>query len=108
MKTYKLFDSEQSLMESMGSETRKIVRIGERKICLVLNQGEFHAFDHLCPHNQHSLFEGTINYKNEVVCPLHSYRFNLADGSECEQRTKPLKIHALKIESDGVFLDVNS
>lgn len=91
----------------MGSESRKIVRIGDKRICLVLNNGEFHAFDHLCPHNQHSLLEGTINYQNEVVCPLHSYRFSLKDGSECEQRTRPLKIHSLKIKSDGVFLEVN-
>ncbi|KYG83475.1 Rieske (2Fe-2S) protein [Roseivirga echinicomitans] len=107
MKSFKLFDSKNELLERMGVNERSIVRIGDHRICLVLNAGEFHAFDHLCPHNQHSLFEGTINYKNEVVCPLHSYRFSLKDGSECEQRTKPLRIHALKIENDGVFLQVN-
>mgnify|MGYP003624262508 FL=1 len=104
MKSFKLFDSKHELMERMREDGRSIVRIGEKKICLVLNQGEFHAFDHLCPHNQHSLLEGAINYKNEVVCPLHAYRFSLKDGSECEQRTRPLKIHSIKIENDGVFL----
>lgn len=107
MKSFKLFNSKEELMERMGKDGRNIVRIGAKKICLILNKGEFHVFDHLCPHNQYSLLEGTINYKNEVVCPLHSYRFSLDDGRECEQRTKPLKIHSLKIESDGVFLQVN-
>ncbi|WP_421977337.1 Rieske (2Fe-2S) protein [Roseivirga seohaensis] len=107
MTSYKLFDSKEELLQRLGDEGRKIIRIGDKKICLVLNQGEFHVFDHLCPHNQHSLLEGAINYKNEVVCPLHAYRFSLKDGMECEQRTKPLKIHSLKIENSGVFLQVN-
>jgi nitrite reductase/ring-hydroxylating ferredoxin subunit len=104
MRRFKLFDTKEDLIESLDENGRLIIRIGERKICLMQHEGQFHVFDHLCPHNKHSLFEGVINFKSEVVCPLHAYRFSLRDGVECEQRTAALKIHELTFEDPAVFL----
>jgi nitrite reductase/ring-hydroxylating ferredoxin subunit len=104
MDRLKLFNSKDELLERLDENGRLIIRIGERKLCLVLHNDHFHVFDHLCPHNKHSLFEGLINFQAEVVCPLHSYRFSLKDGQECEGRTAPLKVHSLGFEDSKVFL----
>lgn len=104
MKRFKLFDTKEDLIESLDENGRLIIRIGDRKICLMQHEEQYHVFDHLCPHNKHSLFEGLINYQSEVVCPLHSYRFSLKDGVECEHRSAPLIIHKLGYEDLGVFL----
>ena len=81
-----------------------MVRIGERRICIFHLDAGFKAFDNLCPHNGHSLLEGTTNYLGEVVCPLHGYRFSLKDGKESESRCSDLTIHQIDITNDGVFL----
>jgi nitrite reductase/ring-hydroxylating ferredoxin subunit len=107
MRRFKLFDTKEDLIESLDENGRLIIRIGERKICLMQHEGQYHVFDHLCPHNKHSLFEGVINFQSEIVCPLHSYRFSLKDGVECEQRTAALMVHKLGFESLGVFLYLN-
>jgi nitrite reductase/ring-hydroxylating ferredoxin subunit len=104
MSRFKLFNSKAELLEKLDENGRLIIRIGERKLCLVLHKDSFHVFDHLCPHNKHSLFEGIINFQSEVVCPLHAYRFSLKDGMECEGRTAPLKIHSLGFEEAAVYL----
>uniref|UniRef100_UPI00404823BD Rieske (2Fe-2S) protein n=1 Tax=Roseivirga sp. TaxID=1964215 RepID=UPI00404823BD len=104
MKRFKLFDTKDDLLESLDENGRLIIRIGEQKICLMRHEEQFHIFDHLCPHNKHSLFDGLINFQSEVVCPLHSYRFSHKDGVECEQRTAALKIHELRFEDPHVYL----
>lgn len=104
MKWYKLFNSELKLKAAIGSSGKKIIRIGERRVCLFFHDGAFLAFDNLCPHNMHSLFEGNINHLKEIVCPLHGYRYNLKDGRECEGKSGDLKIHKVEVRPEGVYL----
>lgn len=107
MKWYKLFADETQLTNALGDQGRRMVRVGERRLCLVRQGQQYHAFDNLCPHNKHSLLEGQINYLKEVVCPLHGYRYSLKDGLECEGRSGSLIIHKLEIRDDGIFLGLN-
>ena len=108
MKSYRLAENKEDLTAKLDEQGKRIIRLGERKICLFLHQDEFYVFDHLCPHNKHPLFDGAINFQNEVVCPLHAYRFSLKDGRECENRTAALVIHKLKFKLEGVFLEVST
>jgi nitrite reductase/ring-hydroxylating ferredoxin subunit len=108
MKWYKLFDTESKLRNALGEAGRKIVRIGDKRVCLFLHENTYHAFDNLCPHNMHSLFEGKVNYLSEIVCPLHGYRYNLLDGRECEGKSGDLIIHKLEVRTEGVFLGLNN
>ncbi len=108
MKWYRLFDSEVRLQAALGASGRKMVRIGEKRVCLFFHEGAFHAFDNLCPHNMHSLFEGNINYLKEIVCPLHGYRYNLKDGRECEGKSGDLTVHSLEIRPEGVYLGLRN
>ena len=85
-----------------------MIRIGEKRFCIFHIDSGFKVFDNLCPHNGHSLLEGQVNHLNEIVCPLHGYRFNINDGRECELRTHDLQIHKIEIEPNGVFLNIYS
>lgn len=107
MKWFRLFESEDKLNAALENTGRKMLRVGDRRLCLFRNGQHFHVFDNLCPHNKHSLFEGNINFQDEIVCPLHGYRYKLKDGLECDGRSGALTIHALDIRSDGVFLGLN-
>ena len=108
MKWYRLFENKDKLITALGADGRRLVRIGDKKVCLFHHDGVFHAFDNLCPHNMHSLLEGNINYLNEVVCPLHGYRYSLTDGRECEGKSTELSIHKLEVREEGVFLGLNN
>ena len=83
-----------------------MVRIGEKRVCIFHLESGYKVFDNLCPHNGQSLLDGTTNYLEEIVCPLHGYRFNLKDGKECESRSPDLTIHAIEITEHGVFLQL--
>ena len=102
-----MFEDQAQLDQALGAPARKMVRIGEKRLCLVKHEGQYHAFDNLCPHNKHSLLEGSINYLEEVVCPLHGYRYSLKDGLECEGKSAALKVHKVEFRANGVFLGVN-
>jgi nitrite reductase/ring-hydroxylating ferredoxin subunit len=103
-KSYKLFNSASDIQKAIPLGSKKMVRIGEKRVCIFNHDSGFKVFDNLCPHNGHSLLEGTINYLGEVVCPLHGYRFNLKNGKEGESRCRDLIIHQIDITIDGVFL----
>ena len=107
MKWYRLFATEEQLKTALAPHSRKMLRVGDRRLCLFEHSGRYHVFDNLCPHNKHSLLEGNINFQNEIVCPLHGYRYALSDGLECEGRSGSLSIHSLEIRPDGVFLGLH-
>lgn len=48
--------------------------------CIAKINGEIFAIDNLCPHKGASLGLGEI-VGDEIICPLHQWRFNLKDGS---------------------------
>lgn len=108
IKWYKLFHTEDKLRAALGEAGRKMVRIGQKRVCLFLHEDAFYAFDNLCPHNMHSLFEGNVNYLKEIVCPLHGYRYSLKDGRECEGKSGDLVIHSLEVRPEGVYLGLRN
>lgn len=103
-KTFKLFNNESELQSAIPPGTNKMIRIGERRVCIINHESGFKVFDNLCPHNGHSLLEGDVNYLGEVVCPLHGYRFSLKNGKEGESRCADLTIHQIDITNSGVLL----
>ena len=52
----------------------------KQEYCIVNLEGELHAIDNLCPHQSASLGLGEIK-GDEIICPLHQYRFNLKTGA---------------------------
>ena len=103
-KTFKLFESAEALNRVIPKGAKKMVRIGEKRVCIFHLADGFKVFDNLCPHNGHSLLDGDVNYLEEIVCPLHGYRYSLNDGRECQSRTNDLQLHELQISDEGVFL----
>jgi len=86
----------------------QLVKLGERRICIAHSEEGYSAVSDTCPHLGESLSRGSINYLNEVICPLHGYRFKLKDGRECQQRTPDLDIYKIELREDGLFLGVVS
>lgn len=83
-----------------------LLRVGDKKIALIRKENDWLAVDNSCPHQHESLAGGQINAQNEIICPLHEYRFNLTTGRECRNRTKDLTTYPVKI-NEGLYLGFN-
>ncbi|MDZ4715040.1 MAG: Rieske 2Fe-2S domain-containing protein [Cytophagales bacterium] len=92
-------------MESLlvMNQPRQLI-VGSKRICLVRTDDGIRAVEDKCTHNGESLSKGKVNYLGEVVCPWHSYRFNLATGRESSERSRDLITYPLKAEPDGIFI----
>ncbi|WP_370088365.1 Rieske (2Fe-2S) protein [Ekhidna sp.] len=102
---FKLFESKAKAKEVLANNQPRLVRAGSKEICIVLSSETIFAFQNECAHMGERLHGGKINYLNEIVCPLHTYRFNIKTGEEAQGRCNSLKTY-LVIESDeGIFID---
>ncbi|MBY0425289.1 MAG: Rieske (2Fe-2S) protein [Cytophagales bacterium] len=100
----KVFDSQEEAEKEIPIHTAVKVRIGEKSICLARSSQGYHAVSDTCPHLGASLSGGNINRWNEVVCPWHSYKFNLKTGDETTGYGYRVKRYPVEISDDGIFI----
>lgn len=83
----------------------RVVRIENKKILLANHDRKFYAFEKNCPHMGHPLEDGRINPYGEIVCSLHTYRFDLATGSESSKRCRDLELFPVFEENEKLVID---
>lgn len=103
----KLFESEDKAKEILVDNHPRLIRARGKEICIVRKGNHFYAFQNACTHMGENLYKGTTNYLNEIVCPLHTYRFNMKTGEEAEQRCNALKTYTITISQEGVFIEID-
>jgi nitrite reductase/ring-hydroxylating ferredoxin subunit len=102
MKTFILGRKLEELKSLIPQKQIKTIKLGENKICLSRNGDSFFAFELLCPHRKADLSQGTINYKDEIVCPLHEYRFDLITGQVSNAICQDLTIYRTELTEEGL------
>jgi len=75
-------------------------------ICLANVNGELGALDNRCPHRGGPLGQGWIDGES-VVCPWHSWTFNVKTGVAEFPVHERVTVFPVKIVGDGVFVDVD-
>lgn len=106
MKRVKVFDDIEKAKDVIKDSTSILVIINNKKICLTRHKETFYASDDKCPHQFESLSKGSVNYIGEIICPLHSYRYDLKTGRECQMRTADLKTYPVEINNNGLFITI--
>ena len=76
-----------------------------RSICLARHQGDLAALDNVCPHRQGPLGQGWIE-GNAVLCPWHSWAFNLQTGIADPPERARVDVFSLRIEEECVLIDI--
>jgi len=66
--------------ENIPEREGRAVRIGAREIAIFNLGDRFLATDNRCPHQGGPLCDGIVT-GSSVVCPLHTWKVNLASGS---------------------------
>jgi nitrite reductase/ring-hydroxylating ferredoxin subunit len=65
----------------------RVETVGEHEVAIFNVDGAIYAIDDLCPHVGGPLHSGPVDAAEKTVtCPLHSWDFRLADGTNCQGR----------------------
>jgi len=81
---------------------------GNKRILICNVDGEYHAVDDNCTHEDASLYLGALH--GEVVkCSLHGGKFNVRTGAPVEEPAcSPLHVYALEVRDDGIYVDTGN
>jgi nitrite reductase/ring-hydroxylating ferredoxin subunit len=81
-------------------------RAGDRVLALYKINGQLHATDGLCTHEQARLCDGLVS--GEVVeCPRHNARFHIPSGKVLRRPAKiDLLVHEVRVENGRVLVKI--
>jgi len=92
--------------DEIAPDEPKKVTVGSEEIALFRVDGEIFATHNICTHAYASLADG-FQEGGEIECPLHEGRFDVKTGKAlCPPVSEGLKIFAVKVEGDDVFVQV--
>jgi len=104
MKWIKLFDNQAKFQERVVLERIFNVSVNGILVSILRKEQGIFAFKSTCPHAGASLSDGFVNNSNEIVCPLHGYRFSLHDGKEKSGHSCELPLYATSLREDGFYI----
>src|ERR1700761_9492545 len=80
-----------------AGQVREVI-LGERALCVANLNGDICVLDGTCPHEGGPLGEGTIE-EGRVVCPWHSYAFELHTGEAKDDPELKAEVLEAKVEN---------
>jgi len=80
------------------------INVEGQKICIIKTTKGLKACSSICPHASGDLSTGFLDKKENIVCPVHGYRFNLNHGRDTFNEGFFLKIFRIKENDDGLFV----
>lgn len=90
-----------------GSNNIAIVKLDHKKICIGVFQEKLFAFAFKCPHAGGIMADGFIDPLGNVVCPLHRYKYSMANGRNVSGEGFFLSHWEVEEREEGVFVDLN-
>ncbi len=75
------------------------------QVCVANLNGELMALDNICPHRQGPLGQGWIEGE-AVVCPWHSWAFNLRSGVSEYPANERVGAFSIKVEGADVLVKI--
>lgn len=88
----------------LGKVAKLIIK--DKPYALVHSPNGFYGTAYKCPHRNEPLTKGHINAFNELICPLHEYRFNLTTGQEASHRCHHLTLYQISVHEDGLYINI--
>jgi nitrite reductase (NADH) small subunit len=87
-------------------EGREFTVGGERVAVFRGRDGRLYACEGVCPHQGGRISDGILG-GGQVVCPLHSYKFDLADGRQVGAACEPLRTFPVWLDDgDSLMLQL--
>ncbi|MFT3702869.1 MAG: Rieske 2Fe-2S domain-containing protein [Agriterribacter sp.] len=81
-----------------------VAEVNGKKLCIGKFNNLLFGFAYKCPHAGGFLSEGYIDAIGNVVCPIHRYKFNMANGRNITGEGYFLKTWPVKTEDESIFI----
>jgi ferredoxin-nitrite reductase len=91
-------------LEEIRDGTGKLVRINGEEVAVFRVGERLYALQNLCPHQGGQLSQGWLQGE-EVVCPVHAYRFHLKTGACSTDRRLKARVFRLVAARDGFAIE---
>lgn len=86
-------------------ENKLTETVVENKIVALLRRGDdIFAFAATCPHAGARLCDGWVDVEGRIVCPLHKYRFDPANGRNTSGEGYKLKTYPVEIREENIYV----
>ncbi len=82
------------------------LQIDGKSICIIKTANGLKACSSKCPHASGDLSSAFLDNRENIICPVHHYRFNLNNGRDTNGEGYFLKIFSIKENEDGIFLAI--
>lgn len=83
------------------------VEVDDEPVCLINLDGEFHAINDICTHEEASLSDGTI-IDGEIECPLHGGAFDICTGAPTNLPVVvAIEKYIVRVEGDEIQISLN-
>jgi nitrite reductase/ring-hydroxylating ferredoxin subunit len=92
------------LMDALSDGKITEVQIAGKLVCLLKKGDTVFAFSATCPHSGGKLCDGWLDAQGRVVCPLHKYRFNPANGHNTSGEGYKLKTYPIELKENSIFV----
>lgn len=91
---------------SFSENTLREVSVAEKRVGLVKKGEVVYAFAATCPHAGAPLCAGWLDAQGRIVCPLHKYRFDPANGRNTSGEGYKLKTYPVEIREDYIYIGI--
>jgi len=78
-------------------------QVHDRVVAIFKVDGQFYAIDDACPHMGASLSAGHLD-GCVIACPLHAWRFDVRDGTWCDNPRVATDSFPVTIKDDHVYV----
>ena len=89
-------------IDDLAVGSMKMVRVDDRRLCLVRTSEGVFALDHACPHEGYGMTQGSLD-GNLITCAWHNWKFRVDDG-RCVVGEEDINTHPAEIDSEGNVL----
>ena len=86
----------------------KAFEVGDQVVAVFLHGEKYYAIDDMCPHMGASLATGHFDVEQmNVACPWHGWRFDVRDGTWCDNRRIKTDVFAVRLVDDEIQISKN-
>jgi 3-phenylpropionate/trans-cinnamate dioxygenase ferredoxin subunit len=83
-----------------------LIEANGKTITLARHHEKLFGVAHKCPHAGGIVANGCIDAVGNVVCPLHRYKFSMANGRNVSGEGYYLKTYPVEVNENGVYIGV--
>lgn len=81
-----------------------LAEVGGKTVTLIKRGTAIAACAYKCPHAGGIMANGFIDALDNIVCPLHRYKFNLKNGRNTSGEGYYLKVYTVEQRDSGIFI----